>query len=336
MPEISVIMGVHNGGRFLAATLASVRAQTFTDWELVLVDNGSTDGAVAAELAVHPDTRIRVFQYAAALSPGGALEVACREARGRYLAVLDADDLAHPRRLEIQRAYLDLRPEVGLLAAASDLIDENDAPLGREVHVGRHEDIYPLTLFFHVLRHSTIMFRRELLERVGYRTVLGAGADHDFFARAAEVTRVECLPVVLCRYRMHAGSCSRRAVPSAASRGLISMLTDRRRRGQAEDLAAWETIFATVPGAARDDAGRAYLLVARIFSAEGIHDLAARFAWEAMRYGARGRGLLHYLGAVARGFGRHRSAVVPTVRAWLKEPVHQLLRAGGAPDRFQF
>jgi glycosyltransferase involved in cell wall biosynthesis len=336
MPEISVIMGVSNGGRFLSATLASVRAQTFADWELVLVDNGSTDGAVEAALAAQPDARVRLFQYPAPLSPGGALEVACHEARGRYLAVLDSDDLADPRRLEIQRAYLDLCPEVGLLAGASDLIDENDAPLGREVHVGRHEDILPLTLFFHVLRHSTIMFRRELLERVRYRKVLGAGADHDFFARAAEITRVECLPVVLCRYRVHAGGCSRQTVPSAASRGLISMLAYRRRRGLPEDLATWEKVFATIPVAANRDAGRAYLLIARVFSAEGIDDLAARYAWEAMRYGARGRGLLHYLGAVARGLGRNRAPVVPTIRAWLKEPVHQLLRAGGAPDRLQF
>jgi hypothetical protein len=142
--------------------------------------------------------------------------------------------------------------------------------------------------------------------------------------------------VVLCRYRVHPAGASRQTVSSAASRGLIGMLVYRRRHGLPEDLVVWEKAFATVPVAAKNDAGRAYLLVARIFSAAGIDDLAARFAWESMRYGARAGGLLHYLRAVTRGLWRQRACVFPTVRAWLKEPVHQLLRAGGAPDRLQF
>lgn len=336
MPEISVIMGACNGGPFLEAAVASVRAQTFTDWELVIVDNGSTDGALTALLAAHPDPKIRVFRFAAALGPGAALAVACREARGRYLAVLDADDLATSRRLEIQHAYLELRPDLCLLGGASDLIDEEGRILGREPFVGRHEDIHGFTAYVHTLRHSSIMFRRELLERVKYRSVLGNGTDRDFFSRAAETGRVEALPAVLCLYRVHAENFSHRNERGAASRGLVSMLASRRRRGLPEEIEKWEPRFAAILAASPTDEQAANLACARLFAGESLHELAAFHAWLAMRAGARWRGGARYLQAIVRGLGNARAARIGFLKAWLKEPVQQLLRAGGMPDRWQF
>ena len=119
----------------------------------------------------------------AVLLPGAAL-----------LAILAAD-LSGYSKAEVERIWLPFA--VWLLAGASDLIDEDGNPLGRAPFVGRHEDIFALTAHVHVLRHSTVMFRRELLERIQYRAQMGIGADHDFFARAAELGRVEALPVVL-------------------------------------------------------------------------------------------------------------------------------------------
>lgn len=336
MPEISVIMGVCNGGPFLTPTLASLRAQTFADWELVLVDNGSTDYAVEAALAAEPDPRVRVFRHPRPLSAGGALDVACQEARGRYLAVLDADDLARPQRLEIQRAYLDLNPGTGLLGTASDLIDEQGRLLGREPCVCRHEDIHALVAYVHVLRHSSVMFRRELLERVRYRAATGLAADWDFFARTTEVTRLEVLPTVLCQYRLHARNISRESPACAADRALVAMATQRRRRGLPEEIERWAGVFGDAVASADGRTGRAYAATARVFAAAGLYDLAALHAWEAMRAGAQIRGLWVYLGTILRGLGRARPLAAATVRAWLKEPAHQLLRAGGAPDRPQF
>lgn len=338
MPEVSVIMGICNGRRFLPATVASVLAQTFADWELIMVDNGSTDGGVDAVLAAHPDPRLRVFRYPEPLQPSGALIVACREARGRYLAVLDSDDLATPRRLEIQRAYLDLRPDVCLLAGDSELIDADDRPLGREPLVCAHEDIHALTAYGYVLRHSTVMFRRELLERVQYRRQLALGVDHDFFARAVEVGRVEALPALLGRYRLHPGSASHRRSDCGLSLGLVSLLTRRRRRGEPENLEFWVRRFAEEKERLRGDEGAgAHLFCARIFLAEGMPDLAAVHAWLAMRRGARWRGAWHYGRALLRGLRQVRGVPALTVKGWLKEPAHQLLRmAGGVPDRPQF
>lgn len=335
MPEVSVIMGVYNGGRFLPATLASVYAQTFTDWELVIVDNGSTDGGLAAALAAHPDPRVRVFNYAQPLTPGGALAAACREVRGRYVAVLDSDDLAVARRLEIQRAYLELRPELDLLAGGSEAIDEDGRFLWKEPFIARHDDIYALTAYVYTLRHSTVMFRREILGRVQYRGLMGISADHDFFARAAEVGTTEALGTTLCQYRVHPTNASRPTPWAATNRGLVLLLTHRRRRGLPEDLEVWHRIFNEIQARA-GTTGRAYVEVARLFVREGRSDLAAFFAWEGMRAGARWSGLACYLRVVIGGLLRSRDVALTTARAWLKEPAHQLLRAGGVPDRPQF
>lgn len=336
MPAVSVIMGVCNGAQFLGPAVASLQAQSFTDWELVIVDNGSTDGGVTTLLAKQPDARIRVLHYAERLGLGPALAVACREARGAYLAVLDSDDLAMARRLEIQRAYLELRPEVVMVGAAVELIDEDDKLLGREPHVAVHEDIFRVTAYFHALRHSSIMFRRELLERVQYRLVLGAATDHDFFARAAEVGRIEVLPAPLCRYRIRSGSMSHVGDKGAISRALVCMLTHRRRRGLPEDHDFWVKQFAAADARAQGDARRANLFCTRIFAAEGMHDLAAIFAWQAMRAGAWFSGAVRYGWATWIGLRRSDAATRATLKGWLKEPVHQLVRAGGAPDRLQF
>jgi glycosyltransferase involved in cell wall biosynthesis len=335
MPAVSVIMGVCNSAQFLGAAVASVQAQTFTDWELVIVDNGSTDGGVDALLAAGPDSRIRVFRHGLPLGPGPALAAACREARGRHLAVLDSDDIALPRRLEIQHAYLELRPEVIMLGTAVELINEAGEVLGREPHVAMHEDIFTVTAYFHALRHSSVMFRRELLERVQYRGVLGA-ADHDFFARTAEVGRIEVLPALLCRYRLRADSVSHAGDKGAISRALVCMLTHRRRRGLPEDHDCWANKFSAAEAEIRGDVRRSNLFCARIFASAGRHDLAAIFAWQAMRAGAYFAGAVRYGGATLGGLRRSRGVARATAKGWLKEPVHQLVRAGGAPDRLQF
>ena len=137
---------------------------------------------------------------------------------------------------------LELRPEVIMVGTAVELIDEAGKVLGREPHVAMHEDIFTVTAYFHALRHSSIMFRRELLERVQYRGVLGAN-DHDFFARTAEVGRVEVLPAPLCRYRLRFDSISHVGDKGAISRALVCMLTHRRRRGLPEEYDFWANKF---------------------------------------------------------------------------------------------
>lgn len=339
MPEISVIMGLHNGRAHLPAAVHSLLAQTFADWELVAVDNGSTDDSAGLVASLVPADRLRLLREPAPLGPGGALVRAVGAATGRYLAVLDQDDVARPDRFAWQLAFLHSRPDVGLVAGRSVCIDDAGRTLGLEPCPASHEELAPMTAYVHTLRHSTVTFRREVARAVPYRGEFEGAADYDFFTRAAELTRLACLPDVLVDYRLHARSVTQsRAALVTACGGLVRMLTRRRRLGRDEGLADWAPRFkglAEVPGVTE---AAVHAGCARLFWQAGHDDLAALHAWQSWRGRRSGAAVRWYLAATLRGLARRQSSGVrgATLRAWLKEPAHQLLVAGGMPDRPQF
>jgi glycosyltransferase involved in cell wall biosynthesis len=100
MPLVSIITPVYNAARWLPETFATVRAQTFTDWEQILVDDGSTDGSLAiVEVEAAEDPRLRSLRTSGREGPSAARNLALEAARGRFIAFLDADDLWHPEKL---------------------------------------------------------------------------------------------------------------------------------------------------------------------------------------------------------------------------------------------
>ena len=111
-PAVSVVMAVYNGAALLPETLASLRAQTFTDWELVAFDDCSKDDSIAV-LRAFGDPRIRVIAAAENGGPVVARNRAFAEARGRYVAGLDQDDISLPERFAKQVAFLDTHPDTG-------------------------------------------------------------------------------------------------------------------------------------------------------------------------------------------------------------------------------
>ena len=118
-PTVSVVIPVYNGAPWIGETLASLTDQTLTDWEAIVVDDCSPDD-VAAIVAAWPDPRVRLVRLAANGGPVRARNRGVAEARGRYIAGLDQDDLCRPERLARQVAYLDAHPEVALLGTLAD------------------------------------------------------------------------------------------------------------------------------------------------------------------------------------------------------------------------
>src|SRR6186713_2063521 len=106
LPPVSVLMPTHNAAAFVTASIESLLAQTFTDFELIVVDDGSTDATLDV-LAAIDDPRLTVIASPDNQGPVHARNRAFAAARGRYIAALDADDLCHPERLARQVAYLD-------------------------------------------------------------------------------------------------------------------------------------------------------------------------------------------------------------------------------------
>ena len=210
-PAVSVLMAVRDGERFLDAALASLAAQTFREFEIILVDNGSRDGTaqIIAEWS-RQESRLRTFRLD---RPGLArsLIAATSLARAPFLARLDADDLALPERLGQQYSVMKSRPALGLLGSSVELIDGEGRRIGqRRMAVADAE----LRLFLRSRNpfcHSTIMMRRDAYEKAGgYRNGLRICEDFDLWCRMAEVSELANLDQPLVRYRIHGASMSSR------------------------------------------------------------------------------------------------------------------------------
>lgn len=184
-PRISVILPVCNAAATLARAIASIQSQSLTDWELIAIDDGSTDptAAILAEAAA-ADLRIRPFHT----PHRGLIEALNRgitESRAPFLARMDADDECHPDRLSIQARHLDTRPEVGLVASRvrfggnrqaapgyARYVDWNNRILSaREIRMNRFVES--------PVAHPSVLFRRELPDRFGGYRETGWPEDYE-------------------------------------------------------------------------------------------------------------------------------------------------------------
>ncbi len=207
-PTVSILLPVRNEERYLPAALASLLHQTLTSWELVAVDDGSTDAtpAILAE-AAHRDPRVRVLPspqrgLVSALNAGLA---ACRAA---LIARMDGDDIAHPRRLEFQHAFMAANPEVGLAACAFRHFPRQQLGVGMLAYeawqnaLTSHESIMRDLFVESPFVHPSVMFRRETVERVGGYRDMGWAEDYDLWlCLAAAGTRFARLAQPLLFWR---------------------------------------------------------------------------------------------------------------------------------------
>jgi glycosyltransferase involved in cell wall biosynthesis len=202
MPQLSVVIPVRDGEPFLAEALDSVLAQTLSDLEVVVVDDGSTDGtpAILAD-AADRDPRVRVHRQ----EPGGltvALNAGCALATAPLIARMDGDDVMLPDRLARQAAYLAEHPEVAVLGGGIVLIDEEGEEIDREA--GR-SDLRLLER--NELTHATVVMRSDAFRALGgYR--FDQAEDYDLWLRFEERHVVTALPEPVIRYRLHPGQFS--------------------------------------------------------------------------------------------------------------------------------
>lgn len=223
-PLVSVIIPVHNGGRYLRAALESVFAQTYRPFEVIVVDDGSTDdsGVIAQSF---PEVRyIHQENQGVAAARNNAIEVA----QGEFFAFLDQDDLWTTEKLKLQIAYLLSHPEVGYTLTKQQFFLDPGATIPAwfrkellsEAHTGW------------VL--GTMVVRRTAFEKVGnFATGYSAASDGDWFfrAKAAEIS-MAVVPELLLLKRIHSGNESARAKEILAElRKVVKSSLDRQRSG---------------------------------------------------------------------------------------------------------
>jgi hypothetical protein len=203
-------MSVFNDVEFVGAALESILGQTFRDFELLVIDDASADGS-AAVLGRVEDDRLRVIRNETNLGLTRSLVKGLAEARGRYVARMDADDVALPDRLERQVAFMEAHPDVGILGGDCELIDVEGRPLGPATYATTDLEIRWRSLLANPFAHPTVMLRRDVLTRSGisYDPAFRTAQDYDLWVRLLGVTRGANLGEPLLRYRMRHGVTSR-------------------------------------------------------------------------------------------------------------------------------
>ena len=207
-PRVSVLMTIYNAAPFLRQSIDSLIAQTFTDWELIVVENGSTDGS-SAVLSKYTDPRIRNFFLPSNIGRTPALRYAFERVRGEYIAVLDADDLAMPGRFMRQVDFLDHNKDVVLVGTWAEQID----PAGRVFDVWQ-PPVDPVLLhdslgWLDPIVHSSVMFRRqEAISVGGYPEEYVFSQDFALILKLVERGKLAIIDEFLCKLRISSGRMS--------------------------------------------------------------------------------------------------------------------------------
>jgi glycosyltransferase involved in cell wall biosynthesis len=212
MAMVSIIMNIRNGAATLREALTSVMAQTFSNWELIVWDDCSTDGS-ASIVAEYPDARIRYFLSPANTSLGKARNDAIRQATGDWLAFLDQDDIWLPRKLEKQTELAD--DSTGLIYGRTVRFypggRERDYDQAHEFELLPEGDIFT-QLFTKscFVAMSSAVFRRSAIEEIGgIPDGIAIIPDYYLYTAVARRYPVRAVQDVVCRYRMHAANMSR-------------------------------------------------------------------------------------------------------------------------------
>src|SRR5258708_32262248 len=197
-PTLSVLMCVFNGEEFLREAIQSVLTQTFSDFEFIIVDDGSTD-RTAAILAAHPDARIRIIRNEKNLGLIPSLNIGLGAAQGEFIARMDADDICIPTRFERQIGFLQNNPDTGISGSWLQIIGEE----AQYTFPVTHEEIKVALLDHNALPHPSVLFRRAVVKGLAYEPDFYGAEDYELWTRLAGVTRLANLPETLLLYRKH-------------------------------------------------------------------------------------------------------------------------------------
>lgn len=205
-PRVSVLMTVFNAESWLREAVDSVVNQSYADWELIVIENGSADTSPDI-LASYHDSRIRVITLRENMGRTPALRRAFELARGEYIAVLDADDVAEVTRLEKQATFLDLHPEVAVVGSWTRRIDGVGREIGRWSPPVDSQELRDQLGFANPIVHSASMYRAELSRGVGgYPKEYPYAQDYALWVRLAELGSIAVIGEYLSSHRSHHGS----------------------------------------------------------------------------------------------------------------------------------
>jgi glycosyltransferase involved in cell wall biosynthesis len=205
-PCVSVLMPVYNPGAFLREAVDSVLAQSYPSFELIAIDDGSTDGSYELLQAYAArDARVRVFRQPHNLGIVAARNRAFGEARGdtRYYAIFDSDDVSLPDRLTRQVAFLEAHPDHALVGGQTLIIDEDSQPIGIRRYPTGYAQICSVITRYNPIAQPAVMLRRSVVDALGgYDDAFPRCQDYELWLRMAAEHPIANLDVPVIRYRV--------------------------------------------------------------------------------------------------------------------------------------
>ena len=244
-PKVTVLMSVFNGKEYLREAIESILMQTFTDFDFIIIDDGSADETweTLTEYAGR-DKRIALFQNQENIGLTRSLNKGLKQAQGMYIARQDADDVSLPERLELEVRYLDENAEAVLVSSNVEIIDE----MGRTLIISDRAcdpDLVAWWMLFynHVAGHSAVLFRRKnAIEAGGYDPSVKYAQDYDLWLRLLGQGDLAILSEVLLRWRLHDDNVS---VVAAEEQQRFALRSARKAIGElAGETPSWEEMSA--------------------------------------------------------------------------------------------
>lgn len=200
-PRVTVLMPVYNGEKYLREAMESILGQTYTDFEFLIINDGSTDRSVEI-IESYPDARIRLVHNEKNINLIATLNKGIELARGEYIARMDCDDISLPDRLAKQVAFMDAHPEIGGCGTWAKVIDEKgNVYKSRKALTGK--SIKRLRWIPTPFIHPTIMARTSLLKENRYSEGYLYAEDYELWLRLCRETEIFNLKDYLLYYRIH-------------------------------------------------------------------------------------------------------------------------------------
>jgi glycosyltransferase involved in cell wall biosynthesis len=199
-PLVSVVLSVYNGEEYLRESINSILSQTQKDFEFLIIDDASLDGSVDVVTSFN-DSRIRLIRNEENLGLVGSLNKGLAEAKGKYIARMDHDDIADPVRFEMQVTFLELNPNVAVLGTGYKIIGKSDQDV---VYQTNHQEIRWKQLYECHMLHPSVFLRREVIEVNNFRydNRFKHCEDYELWSRISQEYEIANLPDILMQYRL--------------------------------------------------------------------------------------------------------------------------------------
>ena len=210
IPQVSVIMSVYNGERYVSEAIESILQQSFSDWELIVIDDNSSDGSsVIIRQYLAQDQRVKLINNEQNFGLTKSLNIGIKDSTGKYIARLDADDSCLPDRLQKQYDFMEAHPEMAVCGSCGNYIDESGEVVGKKTLPTEYREIKKKLLFNNQFIHSSLFICRAMIDKEGgYDESFRTSQDYELMLRIASKYPVANLPEQLVNWRVGEGSIS--------------------------------------------------------------------------------------------------------------------------------